>query len=277
LNSRRTLGLAIATLALAATAATANAAPKGADVRSAVGAADAYLAQSLHSVHEGRLDQAARQINDTQALEIRAARVARRAAARSGPVKAARHLRRAAGALDRSFSAYADLLPNAPLELQIPLLGALAQLDGVRGQVNSQLTGLVEVLPPEVREKVLGAIAAFQTTGDLPALIAAISDPETAAAIRAHLGELIDQVVATLQARIDSPPPGVELSPELVEQVQLVIVLIQANREAIIEAIDEVLTSGGELPTLSPGMCVQLQLVFDQLEVPVPAGVCAPA
>jgi hypothetical protein len=275
LNFSRTCALAVATAAVMAPAAATEAAPRGADVHRAVLSADASLAKSVQSVQGGYLDAAAEQIGETQALELRAARIAANVASRSNAVTAAKQLRRAAGSLDRGFVAYAGLLPSAPPELQAPLLDALTRLDGVRGQVNSQLTALVDILPPEVREKVLGAIAAFQTTGDLPALIAAIGDPATAAAIRAHLGDLIDQVVATLQARIDSPPPGAELSPELVAQIQTVIVLIQVNREAIIAAIDDVLTSGGQMPTLSPAMCTQLELVFGLLEVPVPAGVCA--
>jgi hypothetical protein len=277
LNFRRICGLVVATAIVATTAAAAEAAPRGADVHRAVSKADNSLARSLQSVQGGYLDAAAAQIDETLALEVRAARIAAKVASDSGPVMASKQLRRAAGSLDRGFVTYAGLLPSAPPELQAPLLDALTRLDGVRGQVNSQLTGLVDVLPPEIRDKVLGAIAAFQTTGDLPALIAAIGDPETAAAIRAHLGELIDQVVASLQARIDSPPTGTEDSPELVAQIQAVIVLIQVNREAIIAAIDDVLTSGGQMPTLSPAMCVQLQLVFGVLEVPVPAGVCAGA
>jgi hypothetical protein len=273
LNFRRTLGLVVAMAIVGTSASAAAAAPKGADVHRAVKAADASLAKSVESANGGFLDAAARQIDKTQALELRAAHLAHRVAARSNAVTAARQLSRAAGSLDRGFVTYAALLPTAPAELQAPLVDALTQLDGARGQVNSQLTGLVDILPPEVQDKVLSAIAAFESTGDLPALIAAIGDPATAAAIRAHLGELIDQVVATLQERIDSPTAA-DLPPELVEQVRMVILLIQANREDIIAAIDDVLASGGQMPTLSSGMCSQLRLVFDLLEVPIPTGVC---
>jgi hypothetical protein len=205
---------------------------------------------------------------------VRAVRIAHRVAGRSDATGAAKQLHRAAGAVDRGFNAYAALLPSAPPELQGALVDALTEFDGMRSELAGQLTSLINVLPPEVREQVTAAIEAFEKSGDLKALIAAIGDPATAAAIRAHLGELVDQVVAMLQARLDSPE-GAELPQEVRDQIQAVILLIQANREDIIEVMDEILTNGGQVPNLSPQMCSQLKLVFSQLGVPLPAGVCA--
>jgi hypothetical protein len=270
---RKIFGLAVATVAMAASTASAEAAPKGVDVHRAVKAADASLAGTAQWVHDGDYGAAAVQIARTRTLEARAVRLAHRVADRSDAAGAAKQLHRAAGAVDRGFNAYAALLPVAPPELQGALVDALTEFDGMRSALAGQLTSLVNVLPPEVREQVTAAIEAFQKSGDLKALIAAVGDPEIAAAIRAHLGELVDQVVAMLQAKLDSPEAA-DLPPEVVEQIQDIIALIQANREEIIQVMDQIITSGGQVPDLSPEMCGQLKLVFAQLGVPLPAGVC---
>lgn len=260
---------------MAATTASAQAAPRSSDVRSAVKAADLSLARSISSAQAGNVGGAGAQITKTRALEARAVRVARKVAAEGNAKRASKQLRRAAGAVDRGFSAYADFLPSAPPELQPLLVDALTQFDGLRGQLVGQLSSLVGVLPPGVRDQVTAAIANFQSNGDLAALIAALGDPATAAAIRAHLGDLVDQVVATLQAQISDPAMVAGLAPGTVEQIQAIIFVIQLNREAVITTLGQILDGGGKnIPTLSADMCGQVKLVFGQMGIPLPHGVC---
>ena len=275
MNLKRILGAAVAVAALAASTGTAHAAPKGADVRSAVAAADASLALSIASANAGDLAAARAQIARTRALEARTVRVAHRVGARGGVKSAAKQIRRAGGAVDRGFSAYATLLPSAPPELREPLVGALSHLGGLRVELGSSLDDLVGALPAEIRGQVASAIIAFQNDGNLDALIAALKNPVTAAFIRAHLGDLVDQVVATLQDQINDPAILAGLTPGSVEGIRAVIVVIQSNREAVITALDKILTDGGmNLPSLSADMCSQVELVFGQLGIPVPAGLC---
>jgi hypothetical protein len=263
---------------MAASTATAQAAPKGIDVHRAVVAADASLATSVTSANAGQLDAAGAQIARTRTLEARAVRVARKVAASGSAGSAALQLRRAGGAVDRGFNAYAALLPSAPPELRGSLVGALSQFDAFRSDLGGQLATLVDVLPPDIRDQVTAAITAFQSNGDLSALIAALGDPATVAAIRAHLGELVDQVVATLQAQINDPETVAGLAPGSLEQIQAVILVIQVNREAVITTLSQILDDGGmNIPTLSDDMCVQVKLVFGQLGIPLPDGICSAA
>ena len=95
------------------------------------------------------------------------------------------------------------------------------------------------------------------------------------AAIRAHLGELVDQVVATMQAHLDDPDYVATLPDGALQQIQAVILVIQVNREAVISALDQLLDDGGaNLPVLSNEMCGQVKLVFDQIGIPMPDGLC---
>jgi len=277
LNLKRALALTTAIAAMAATAGTAHAVPTAADARAAVKDADFSLSFSIASAGASRgLDEAEVQIARTRTLEARAVRIARRAASRSSDAGAARLLSRAAGAVDRGFNAYAALLPTAPAQLQAPLLDALKQFNAVRVELVGELSALVDVLPPEIRGQVIEAITAYQATGDLDALIAALRDPATLALLRAHLGDLIDQAVATMQAQIDDPDYVATLPEGDLERIQDVIVLIKENRGTIITVLTQILDEGGtNLPQLSAGMCDQLVLVFGQLGIPLPSGLCA--
>ena len=153
---------------MAATTSSAQAAPKSSDVHAAIKAADSSLGASLTSFKAAQFDVAGTQVIKTQALEMRAVRVARRVAANGNSRTAATQLRYAAAAVDRGYSVYAYILPAAPPELQAKLVDALTQFDGLRGQLVGQLATLVDVLPPDVRDQVNAAIAAFQSNGDLP-------------------------------------------------------------------------------------------------------------
>jgi hypothetical protein len=164
-------------------AAPAAAAPSAKDARAAGAKANRAVVASLQSARAGRTDEAIADVARARTLQARAARVARRAGAGRSPATRAKLLRGAATGVDDAFDSYAELLPEVPPELQPYLAAALEQFGALRTELVTQLTSFVETLPPDVREQVLAAIAAFSSDGDLEALIAALSDPNVSDAV----------------------------------------------------------------------------------------------
>ena len=275
LSFRKTLALLVAIAAALLVAGPAEAAPTAKDARAASLKAKRAVAGSLVAARAGRTDEAISRISRARHLQARAARIARRAGARRSPAKRATLLRGAAAGVDDGFDSYAEALPEVPPELQPYVAAALEQLGALRSQLVAQMTGFIETLPPDVREQVLAAIAAFQSDGDLDALLAALTDPGVTAAVQARLQELITSLTASLQEQITGFE-GLEelLPPGAIEEVQAAMTEIQAQLESVLGSLSEILGSGGEAPDPA-ALCNELAAMLAELGLPVPPDLCA--
>jgi hypothetical protein len=275
LNVRKSLVPLAAALATLLLAGPAQAAPSARDAHAAGAKAKRALGASVAAARSGQPDAAAK-IARAARLQAKAARVARRAGAHRSATGKARLLRGAAGGVDNAFDSYAALLPEVPPELQEPLAEVLAQLGELRTQLVTELTGFVEDLPPDVREQVLAAIAAFQSDGDLQALIAALTDPAVSAAVQAQLQELITELTGTLQEQLGNLE-GLEelLPPGALEQLQTISAQLQTQLEGILGQLTVILTPpAGDPPEVPGDFCAQLQALLEGFGLPVPPGFC---
>ncbi len=277
MSFRKLLVPALAALATVLVAAPASASPSLKDARHANFKAKRAVAASILAARSGSGDAAAK-VARARRLQARAARISRRAGADRSAVTRARLLRGAAAGVDGAFDSYALALPEVPPELQPVLAEALAQLGELRGRLLAEITGSIEDLPPDVRERVLAAIAAFQSDGDLEALIAALTDPAVTAAVQAQLQELITGLTGMLEEQIGSLE-GLEelLPPGALEQLQLVMGQLQSELESVLGMLGEIFGPGGELPelpALPPELCGELQALLEELGFPVPPGLC---
>lgn len=279
MSLRKTLVPALAAAAALAFAAPAQAAPSLKDARMANVKAKRALAGSVAAARAGRADAAAKVVEASR-LQARAARISRRAGADRSPSARARVLRRSAAGVDGAFDSYAELLPAVPPELQPALAEALAKLSELRAGLITEMTAFVEELPPDVRERVLAAIAAFQADGDLEALIAALTDPAVTEAVQAQLQELIASLTGMLEEQLGSLGELAELLPPgSLEQLQVAMTQLQAQLESALGLLGEIFGPGElpGLPELPTELCGPLQELFEQLGLPVPPGLCAAA
>jgi hypothetical protein len=277
LSTRKFLVVIATTAATVLIAAPAQAAPTAKDARAAGAKAMHALAGSLAAARSGRTDDAIAGISRARHLQARAARIARRAGAGRSPATRAKLLRGAATGVDDAFDSYAELLPEVPPELQPYVAAALEQFGALRTELVTQLTSFVETLPPDVREQVLAAIAAFSSDGDLEALIAALSDPNVSAAVQAQIQELVTSLTASLSEQVTSFE-GLEalLPPGALAQLQVAMTQIQSQLESALAQLAEILSPQGtpELPGLPPDLCGELQALLESMGLPVPPGLC---
>lgn len=280
----RTLVPVLAATTLLLAAAPAQAQPSAKDARKAAQKADRAVGASVDAVRGGNFASAAERIATARRLQAKAARLARRAAAGRKPARRARLLSDAAVGVDNAFDSYAELIAQAPPELQPYLLEALSRLEALRAELVAELTGFVETLPADVREQVLAAITAFQADGDLQALIAALGSEQLAAAVKAGLQELIAELTATVGTQLGELG-GLEelLPPGALEQLEAAIAEIESHLEAALGHLAEVLGGTGALPEppeipalpTDPGaLCGQLEQLLAALGMPVPPGLC---
>ena len=274
--------LAAATLLLAAGPAQAQ--PSAKEARKAAHKAKAAVNASVDAVRGGDLAGAAERIATARRLQAKAARLARRAGIGRSSASQARLLTAAAAGIDDAFDCYAELIAQAPPELQPNLLEALTRLEGLRAQLVAELTGFVEALPADVREQVLAAIAAFGADGDLRALIEALSGEELVAAVQAGLEELVARLTAEIGAQLGELGSLAELLPPgALEQLEAVMAEIEAHLETALAHLAEILGAVGgpgsppeipELPTDPGAICSQLEQLLSGLGLPVPPGLC---
>ncbi len=267
------LATAAATLLLAAPA---GAAPSAKDARAAADHAKRAVQRSVTAARSGHTDLAIARIAKAERLQARATRLSTRVAATKPPTAGARLLKGTAAGVDDGFDSYAELLPDVPPELQPFVLAALERLEGLRAELVTQLTGLVESLPPEAREGILAAIAAFTADGDLEALIAALSDPAISAAIQSQLQTFITELTATLGEQIAGLEGLAELLPPgAMEQFEAAMAQFQSQFEEALGILSGIL-AGGEpgLPQLPAELCGELEALLAALGIPVPPGLC---
>lgn len=259
-------------------AAPAEAKPTGKDARAAVTKARQAVAASLAATGSGEAG-AAELIGAASRLQAKAARLALRVGAVSDPARGARLIRSAAAGVDHAFGCFAELIAQAPPELQPYLLEALSRLEATRSELIAELTGFVESLPADLREQILAAIATFQDDGDLKALIAALSGGELLAPVQAGLQELVAQLTTTLGAQIGQLGElGELLPPGAVEHLQAMLAQIEQHLERALERLTAILAppSGGSAPpvVIPGGLCEQLEVLLGGFGLPVPPGLC---
>jgi hypothetical protein len=273
-TSKSFVALVAAAASLLLIAGPAQAAPSPRDAHAAGAKAKRALGASLAAARAGQPDASAKVARAAQ-LQRKAARVARRAGAHRSVTGRARLLRGAAGGVDDAFDSYAELLPEVPPELQEQLAAVLAQLGELRTQLVTELTGFVEDLPPDVREQVLAAIAAFQSDGDLQALIAALTDPAVSAAVQAQLEELVTQLTGSLQEQLGNFT-GLEqlLPPGALEQLESISAQLQSQLEEVLGQLSVILTPPAGDPGVPGDFCAQLEALLEQFGLPVPPGFC---
>jgi hypothetical protein len=277
LSLRKFVVPVVAAVAALLLTAPAGAAPSLKDARHANVKAKRAVAASVIAARSSTGDAAAK-VARARRLQARAARISRRAGAHRSAAAKARLLRGAAAGVDGAFDSYAELLPEVPPELQPVIAEALAQLGELRGQLVTEITGFIDDLPPDVRDRVLAAIAAFQSDGDLEALLQALTDPAVTAGVQAQLQELITNLTGMLQEQIGSFE-GLEelLPPGALEQLQEVATQLQSQLESVLGMLGEIFGDPGQVPEL-PGdptaLCGQLEALLEQLGLPVPPGFC---
>lgn len=271
---------ALAVTSLLVAAAPAQAQPSAKDARKAAQRAQRAVNASVDAVRGG--DPAATErIAIARRLQAKAARLARRAGAGRGPAARARLLGAAAGSVDDAFDSYAELIAQAPPELQPYLLEALSRLEALRSELIAELTAFIDTLPADVREQVLAAIAAFQSDGDLQALIAALGSEQIVTAVQAGLEQLIAELTATIGAQLGELG-GLEelLPPGALEQLEAAMAAIEAHLEEALGRLAEILGEAGpppevpELPADPGALCAQLEQLLAALGLPVPPGLC---
>lgn len=270
--------------ALMLLAAPAQAKPSAKDARKAAHKAHAAVNASVDAVRSGDIAGATERIATARRLQARAARLARRAGSGGEPARQARLLRAAAAGVDNAFDTYAELIAQAPPELQPYLLEALAQLEDLRAQLVAELTGFIDTLPADVRGQVLAAIAAFTADGDLEALIAALTSEQLVAAVQTGLQALVAELAATIGAQLGELG-GLEelLPPGALEQLKAAVAEVEAHLERALNMLAEILGQIGgpgsppelpELPTDPGALCGQLEGFLVALGLPVPPGLC---
>ena len=274
--------VAIAALMLLAVPAQAKPSPKNA--RHAAGKARTAVAAAVDAAQTGDVTGAADRIAAAGKLQAKAVRIARRAGSGRKVATKAKLLRGAAASVDEAFGSYAELIAQAPPELQPYLLEALESLEALRAQLLAELTGYLETLPEDVRNQILAAITAFQDDGDLQALIEALSGGELAAAVQTGLQGLVAQLTATMGEHLGELGNLEELLPPgALEQLQAAMGQLQTQLEEALAQLSEILGEGG-LPTggggslppegLPGNVCEQLEGLLGGFGFPVPSGFC---
>ena len=248
--------------ALLALAAPAQAKPSARDARAATAEARAAVAASLDAARSGDVVGAAERIAVARKLQARAARLARRAGTDRKPAKRAMLLKSAASGVDDAFDSYAALIAQAPPELQPYLLEALTQLEDLRAELLARLTAFVDTLPADVREQILAAITAFQSDGDLQALVGALSGGELVTAVQAGLQQLVTDLTAAIGGQLGELGQLAELlPPDALAQLQTAMTQIQEQLESALAQLAALLappSSGGGAPGVPgiPGVLV---------------------
>lgn len=257
----------------------ADAKPSGKDARVAAKQARVAVGASVEAVRAGDISAAIDDIAVARRLQAKAARLAQRAGAGRSSVKLAALLSNAARSVDDAFDRYAELIAQAPPELQPYLLEALTRFEELRAELVAELTGFIETLPADVREQVLAAIAAFQQDGDLEALIAALTGGELVTAVQTGLQELIAEMTTTIGAQItELGQLGELLPPGAAEQLQQMLAQVEAQLQEALEQLTAILTppGGGSVPPIDVpgGICERLEALLGGFGIPVPPGLC---
>lgn len=269
---RKTALAALALAAALAFAGTAEAAPSGKDSRAATAAARAANAMAVDAARAGE-PGAGEALRSAVRLDRRASRVAARVVAARGGSGGARLMRAAAGGVDDGIDGLSEVLATVPPELQVEIAAALEKLHALRDELVGKLTVLVDELPTAARDKVLAAIARFQSDGDLEALVGALGDPDVVVAVRerleALLGEVTDSIRSHLGELEEVLPPGA------LDELQAAFDRVAAHLDEVMEQLAEILGEGpGGPPALPDDLCAGLEELFAELGLPVPPGLC---
>jgi hypothetical protein len=270
-----------ALMLIAAPAAQAKPSPK--DARAAAGKARAALDASVEAARSGDVAGAIERVNAAGRLQAKAARLARRAGKGRKLATKASLLSGAAAGVDDAFDDYSGLIALVPPELQPVLLAQLEKLEAMRAELVAELTGFMDALPADVQAKILAAIAAFQTDGDLDALIAALTDDDVVASVQVGLQDLIAKLTTTLNDQL-ADLGGLEqlLPPGSLDQLDAIMAMLQQQLEDILGQLTGILTpppGGSPIGTLPPiglpgDLCTQFEDLLKSFGFPLPPGMC---
>lgn len=266
--------LSISVLAFLVAAAPAAAAPRGADVRAILEAADAQLQGSLADAADGRIGRSAAAADEFVRLARRAARKADAVLARRGELAGGRSLNRVAALADRGIDEYAALFESLPPALQAELIEILNRLAELRGDLVQDVAAVLDSLPDDVAARISAALAAFYGDGDLEALIGALSDPEISAAIESALVELIGRFAETIEADLgDLSDMSIQLPPEIAAQLEAILADLDARIAAAFAQLDAIMAGMGGFGDF----CAALEDLGGSLGIPLPPGLCESA
>lgn len=261
----------LALLASLVFAGSAVAAPSAKDVRAATVQARAANAAAVDAAMGGDAD-AARALRRAVRRDARAARLADQVADGRGAVGGARILRIAAAGVDAGIDGFAPVLCDVPPELQEEIASALERLHGLRDELITELTALVDALPPDVRDHVLTAIARFESDGDLEALVVALGDPDVVAAVRERLEGLLGEVTDSIRDHLGELEAL--LPPGALDELEATFDRIAEHLDEVMDLLAEILGDPGDPPALPGDLCAGLEQLFAELGFPLPSGLC---
>ncbi|KAA0273697.1 MAG: hypothetical protein EDQ89_04065, partial [Acidobacteria bacterium] len=159
---------------------------------------------------------------------------------------------------------------------QEEIAAALERLHGLRAELIAELTGLVDSLPPDVRDQVLAAISRFEADGDLDALVDALGDPDVIAAVRERLGELVGEVTDSICEHLDELEEL--LPPGALDELEAAFDRVAEHLDEVLDRLAEILGDGPAGPPALPGdLCADLEELFGELGFPLPPGLCSAA
>lgn len=233
------LSLAIA-LALPAVA--------GAGVKDDLGKASSSLERAASAAtQEGN---AAKFLTAANANRKQTAKAQRKATREPKKLRRAKLLRQVAAQHNANVLEYANLIALAPPEIQELIVEAVAISAEAREQALAMLLELAETLPEPARGQVLAAIAAFDTDGDIEALLAALTSDDVIASVKV----LIQEQIESLSAHLDSVIAQLEeltgmLPPQAAAAISAVLDRLEQNLDQISDLITGLLDQLGSIPS----------------------------
>jgi hypothetical protein len=207
-STRRTITLVLSILGLLALPTVASASVGG-QLSKASTALDAAVTAAEEDGSAAAFKSHMRAAHNYTAKAERAARKA------NGKAKKAKLMRRVADQYDDNLDEYADLIGWVPTDLQMPVADAAAISADARARVVEFLTHIAEFLPEPGRTAVLNAITAFETDGDLEALLQAFASDDVIGSVKTvildtigEIGTHITDLLGSLESLTGTLPPG---------------------------------------------------------------------
>jgi hypothetical protein len=269
-STRRTVTLVLSILGLLALPSLASASVGG-QLSKASSALDAAVTAAEDHGDAGAFKAHMKAAHNHTAKAERGARKA------NGKSKKAKLMRRVAAQYDANLDESADLIEWVPTDLQAPVVDAVAISADARARVVEFLTRIAEFLPEPGRTAVLNAIAAFETDGDLEALLEAFMSEDVLGSVKSMILEQISEisthigsVLGSLESLTGMLPPGAA------EALNMAIGLIETHLGSLSTLIDELFAGlGGEGGFLGGLGGLGLGSLCDVLGgLPIPLPIC---
>jgi hypothetical protein len=184
---RRTLALVVCVLGLLASSSLASASV-GDQLSKAASALDKAAAAAE------RLGDRAAFESHMKSAQKHTAKAERAARGAKGKARRAKLVRRVAAQYDANLDRNAGLIGRVPAALQAPVVESVATSAGARERVVGLLMRIAEGLPRSGEAKTFSAIAAFETDGDLEALIEAIASKGVLTSVKPAVVEQLNEI-----------------------------------------------------------------------------------